>query len=157
MVFEVMRVNGIAEPSTIFKVKTCLQFNCGYLHCLKEKTKHSWVSLGSDFTFDLLLSSHTLCLAEFPWTKLESQRLQRFVVLLSENVKLLFLTVVVLCFVLTYFMLLDDLCKAVQCSLTPAALVLSERRWSNDVAELSPEAVGSLCHRPSSMFPFFLF
>lgn len=86
--------------------------------------------------------------------KLESQRLQRVVVLLSENVNLLFLTVVVLCFVSTCFTLLDELCDAVQCSLTLAALVLSERRWSNDVAELSPEAVGSLCHGPSSFFLF---
>lgn len=33
-----MKVDGVAELCcTIFKVKTCLQFNCGHFHCLKEK------------------------------------------------------------------------------------------------------------------------
>lgn len=33
-----MKVNIVTEPCyTLFKVKTCLQFNCGYLHCLKDK------------------------------------------------------------------------------------------------------------------------
>lgn len=38
IIFEIIEVNSVTKPCcTIFKVKTCLQFNCGYLHCLKEK------------------------------------------------------------------------------------------------------------------------
>lgn len=54
MIFEIMKVNRVAEPCcTIFKVKTCLQFNCGYLHLPQVKSKHGF-SFRSEFIFDLL-------------------------------------------------------------------------------------------------------
>lgn len=43
MIFEIMNVSRVAEPCcTIFKVKTCLQFNCGYLHLPQVKSKHGF-------------------------------------------------------------------------------------------------------------------
>lgn len=92
MIFEVMRVNGIAEPSSIY-LKSRLVYNStvAIYVASREKTHKTFIGFIRKWLYfwSVVLSSRSLCLAEFPWTKLESQCLQRFVELLSENVKLL--------------------------------------------------------------------